>query len=83
MKVYEVVSPNQWKFNDGIFTFWTALYGSWANDKQIVFRVRSDNTPRIRASEKSIKYYDRLLPSTDQQIQAWFDSHPDYIGNPL
>ena len=67
------------KFLDGTFTFWTAHYGSWANDKRIIFRVRSDSSPRIRAYQKEIKFYDRILPAQEEEISAWLGSHPDYM----
>jgi hypothetical protein len=66
------------KFQDGNFSFFTALYGSHYNEIKIVFRVRSDNQPKQRANEKGITGYDRLIPSTFQEIQAWLTSHPTY-----
>ena len=65
-------------FCDGVFSFWTAHYGSWANDKRIVFRVRIDRIPKDRAKDKSIIDYDRLLPSEDDEIEAWRQSHFNY-----
>ncbi len=79
MYLYEITSTS-WEFDDGKFTFWTAHYGSWANDKRIVFRVRSDRTPKVRAAEKGVKDYDRLLPSIDSEVRGWFDSHPGFDG---
>ena len=64
-------------FKDGKFKFYTAHYGSWANDKRIVFRVRTDANPKHRAKEKDIKYYDRILKSSDHEIDAWLKDHPD------
>lgn len=65
------------KFTDGNFNFYSALYGSWASDKIIVFRVREDTTPKKRAEEKSITCYDRLVPSTPGEVAAWLRSHTD------
>ena len=66
-----------YQFRDGSFSFWTALYGSWANDKKIVFRVRNDRKPMARAKEKVIEHYDRIVPSTKEEIDMWLASHPD------
>lgn len=63
------------KFNDGNFTFYSALYGSWAGDKIVVFRVREDNTPKQRAKEKNITCYDRLVPSNAGEVAAWLRGH--------
>jgi len=65
-------------FKDGQFRFYTALYGSWNHDRRIVFRVRTDTTPKKRACEKSIKYYDRLVPSSMQEISAWLRGHLEF-----
>ena len=65
-------------FKDGKFEFYTAHYGSWARDMRIVFRVRNDTTAKNRALEKSIEFYDRLLPSTETEIKSWLNSHNDY-----
>jgi hypothetical protein len=68
-----------YKFADGEFYFYTATYGSWARDKRIVFRVRKDNIPEKRAEEKGIKYYDRLLQSTPDEIERWLKfKYPNY-----
>lgn len=67
-----------YKFHDGEFRFFTALYGSWANDMRIVFRVRIDSNPQRRAKEKNIQYYDRLVPSIRQEIESWVFGHGDY-----
>lgn len=66
-------------FSDGKFSFWTAQYGSWARDRRIVFRVREDNTPLRRAVEKEIANYDRIIPATEAEIDAWEDAHPTFI----
>ena len=63
------------KFNDGNFTFYSALYGSWAGDKIVVFRVREDTTPKKRAAEKGIINYDRLVSSSAGEVAAWLRSH--------
>ncbi len=77
--IHSVNSNTQWTFGDGgTFTFWTAHYGSWAGDKRIVFRVRIDTTPKVRAHQKEIKYYDRLIRSTYDETAAWINSHCDY-----
>ena len=65
----------QYTMPDGVFTFWTAQYGSWANDRRIVFRVRIDTTPNERATEKDIKGYDRLVPATDWETAMWIRGH--------
>jgi len=67
-------------FSDGVFSFHTVIYGSWAGDKRIVFRVRSDRNPIERAAEKQIRNYDRVVPSTQQEIDAWFFSHSGFVG---
>lgn len=66
------------KFKDGLFSFFTADYGSWAHDIRIVFRVREDRDPHERAAEKDIKNYDRLRPSLPEEIQSWIGSHPNF-----
>ncbi|KKM16784.1 hypothetical protein LCGC14_1682320 [marine sediment metagenome] len=83
MRAFEIINLNENKyfdkmhvFKDGRFLFYTAHYGSWANDKRIVFRVRYDTDPTTRAKEKDIKHYDRLLKSTDVEIIAWLNRHP-------
>lgn len=67
-----------YQFNDGRFRLVAAQYGSWANDKRIVFRVREDRGVKERAIEKGIKFYDRVFPATDQEVQQWLDVHPDH-----
>jgi hypothetical protein len=67
-----------YSFRDGNFKFYTAHYGSWAGDKRIVFRVRLDTTPVIRAEQKGIKFYDRLYPASITEVDAWIMSHADY-----
>ena len=52
------------KFKDCEFNFYTAHYGSWANDKRIVFRVRNNKFPQNRAEEKRIENYDRIIPAS-------------------
>ena len=67
-----------YKFKDGDFRFYSAHYGSWNNDRIIIFRVRMDSNPKKRAEEKSIKYYDLILKATDEEINLWLKTHPDY-----
>ena len=62
-------------FSDGLFSFWTAHYGSWAGDKRVIFRVRVDRFPKDRAREKGIVDWDRLLPATDIETGYWKDDH--------
>ena len=69
---------NRYQFVDGTFRFYTACFGSWAGDARIVFRVREDTTPKIRAKQKGIKNYDRLLPATKEEIDMWLEEHDDY-----
>jgi len=69
---------SQYKFIDGIFVFYTAIYGSWQNDARIVFRVRIDRDPKERAKEKNIKYFDRIILSNKNEIVNWFNSHLKY-----
>jgi hypothetical protein len=57
------------KFSDGWFTFWSVHYGP--GDRRVVFRVREDN--------RRIKYYDRLLPATAEEVCQWLDGHPEFI----
>ena len=66
------------KFKDGEFDFYTAHYGSWEQDKKIVFRVRHNKFSSNRAKEKGIEYYDKIFPATEYEIAEWFKSHPDY-----
>lgn len=68
----------KYTFKDGVFFFYTAHYGSWARDIRIVFRVRVDRLPKERAEEKEIFYYDRLIPSTQEEIDEWVVSHLDF-----
>jgi len=63
------------KFNDGNFTFYSALYGSWAGNKIVVFRVREDSTPEKRAEEKNITCYDRIVPSSPGEVIGWLHGH--------
>jgi len=65
-------------FTDGEFQFWTARYGSAFNDAKIVFRVRADRIPSERAKEKNIVGYDRLYPASENEIDAWLQSHPSF-----
>ena len=67
---------------DGVFSFWTAYYGSWRLDARVVFRVREDTTPTQRAAEKQILWYDRLLPATTGEIASWYEGHRQYWDNP-
>lgn len=71
--------PKEYTFVDGIFQFYTAHYGSWNNDRRIVFRVRLDTTPKVRAAQKCIDYYDFLSPSTEAEIALWFQDNPMYV----
>ena len=63
------------KFKDGIFSFWTAQFGSSHNDARIVFRVREDSQPKIRAKEKGIEGFDRIYPALPYEILKWMISH--------
>ena len=71
------------EFEDGTFYFFCAYYGSWAGDKEVVFRVRNDTTPKVRAEQKGIGCYDRLVqchPSNSydlNMINAWLEVHKD------
>jgi len=67
-----------YSFTDGNFRFFTAYYGSWARDKRIVFRVRTDSTPFVRAEQKGIRFYDRIYPSNLTEVELWVKSHCDY-----
>lgn len=67
-----------YQFQDGIFSFWTAHFGSWANDARIVFRVRLDTSAQKRIKEKELSGFDRLLPSQPSEVDAWVAGHPDY-----
>jgi hypothetical protein len=57
------------RFRDGEFGFYTAHYGSWANDARVVFRVRTDRNPRERAREKGIQGFDRIVPASEKEIE--------------
>ena len=70
MKIY--------KFDDGEFKFYTAIYGAWNDDKRIVFRVRIDRVPEDRAKEHNIRNYDVLTLSTKSEIEDWLKTHPLY-----
>ena len=61
------------------YNFYLAEDGSSFNDKKIIFRVREGIDPKLRAEQKGIKYWDRILPCTYEPfIQLWLDNHPDY-----
>ena len=66
------------KMIDGEFSFWVAEYGSSYGDARVVFRVRSDRTPKDRAFEKNIRGWDRLVPANQNQVAAWFESHQKF-----
>ena len=66
------------KFTDGEFDFYTAHYGEWANYKLVVFRVRTDRVPKDRAYEKGMSWFDKLIPSTHDEIKAWLKYHPEF-----
>ena len=68
----------KYQFQDGVFTFWTAHYGSWKNNARVVFRVREDSIPKVRAEEKGILCWDRILPAKPYEIELWLLSHKDY-----
>lgn len=69
----------QFKNDSYTYNFYMVEYGSWNNDKKMVFRVRNGRNPHERAKEKGIKYYDRLgLCTNKDYIQMWLDSHTDY-----
>jgi hypothetical protein len=70
-------------FQDGTFGFYAAHYGSWAQDKKIIFRVREDSNPRKRAEEKGIKNYDRIFPATEYEVKRWLDGHPQPEFQPI
>ena len=68
-----------YNMNDGEFSFHCARYGSWNGDAQIIFRVREDTNPEVRAQEKGIEFYDRIVPATPEQIILWLVDHaPHY-----
>ncbi len=71
LKLKTILEQKTYTFKDGKFKFYTAEYGSWANDKRIVFRVRADRNPRERAIEKNIKQFDRIIPSTNHEIEQY------------
>lgn len=66
----------------GVYSFWTVMAGA-----QPIFSVRTieGRTVENRLSEYASMtvqtvgamhmYTDRVLPATDQEIQAWLDSH--------
>jgi hypothetical protein len=58
------------------YSFWTAEFGSWANDARVVFRVRDGRRAADRLTEKGISGYDRLRPATEEEIEAWKADHP-------
>ena len=66
------------EFPDGIFSFHTAIYGSWQNDARKVFRVREDNTEHERAKQKGIRYYDRIVTANAFEIVRWIETHPHH-----
>lgn len=65
-------------FKDGEFRFFTAMYGSWNNDKRIVFRVRTDTTTEATAKENQIVNYDRIVKSSDEEIKTWLSENPQF-----
>ena len=61
------------------YNFYMATYGSTFGDKKIIFRVREGIDPKVRAKEKGIKWYDRIVPCTYQDyIHMWLDTHKEY-----
>ena len=73
------MTEKYYKMNDGCYRFFMAQFGSWANDAQIVFRVRVDRDPKERAKEKGIKNYDRIIQVTDTTIiNQWLSTHPNH-----
>jgi len=71
-----------YRFADGTFRFFVAMFGSSYGDAAIVFRVRVDRDATERAREKGIRGYDRILPIIVEGdlVTRWLDSHP---GQPL
>lgn len=80
MDFTQIKAGTKFIFQDGVFTFFAAEYGSYANDAIVVFRVREDRNPKERATEKCIKHYQRLCPCCGRYIQKWFDTHPSELG---
>jgi hypothetical protein len=63
-----------YSFRDGVFTFWIALYPGYG----IVFRVRDDSVPAVRAIQKGIVGWDKVVPAYEEQVQKWVQTHKDY-----
>lgn len=69
----------QFKNDTHTYNFYVAEYGSWNNDRKVIFRVREGKNIHERAKEKEIKYYDRIWLCIDKiLIQMWLDSHTSY-----
>jgi hypothetical protein len=69
----------QFKNDIHTYNFYVAEYGSWNNDRKIVFRVREGKDIHERTKEKGIKFYDRIwLCNNMDYIQMWLDSHIGY-----
>ncbi len=72
-------TPRTFRFPDGAFRFFTALFGSAYGDASVVIRVREDREPAERAREKGLHGFDRVVPALDAEVEAWFDSHADWF----
>ncbi len=55
-------TPRTFRFPDGAFRFFTALFGSAYGDASVVIRVREDREPAERAREKGLHGFDRVVP---------------------
>ena len=74
MKIGEVVRVKWYEFGDGVFSFHTAIQ---EDGSRVVFRSRNDRWPSVRAGEKGVEYK-LLLNSSDEEVEAWLQSHPDF-----
>ena len=76
-KIGEVQRMHTFTFDDGDFTFHTAIAAGGSDEIGTVFRVRADVWPSIVAAAKGIEYK-LMLNSTALQIAQWLESHPEH-----
>ena len=66
-----------YKFDDGEFQFFTALFIEFDKTARTIFRVRLDNYPEGRALEKQIPY-NYIRPSSFSEVELWLHTHDLY-----
>ena len=68
-----------YKFFDGVFYFWVAIFFE-RNNQSVVFRVKESETPEKAAKEKKIAYR-KLSPATKEEIDSWLICNPKDHGS--